>query len=240
VNLGTQDKKKVGILGGLVVLIVGLLYYNSSSSDSPTTTVTTTRRAVPASTDEIIEPTTATRTNNTPARTSRTSITEFRPRVMGNRAGDKIDPTAIDPKLRLDLLAKVQAVEPIEAGRNLFQFGQAPAPDKPLPAMPTTVPKINVSSTERTPPPAPPVPTGPPPPPPAPPINLKYYGYSVAKADGHKEAFLMDGEDVLLAAENQTLKQRYRIVRIALGSIDIEDLQYKNTQTLKIQDLPPG
>jgi hypothetical protein len=237
-TLGAQDKKKVAILGGLVVLIAGLLYYNSSG-DSPTTTVTPPRSNQAPSTDEIIEPATAARTSNTPARSSRTSITEFRPRVMGNRPGDKIDPNTIDPKLRLDLLAKVQAVEPIEAGRNLFQFGQA-EPDKTLPAVPKDVPKIQVSSTQRTAPPTPPAPTGPPPTPPPPPINLKYYGYSVAKADGHKEAFLMDGEDVLLGAENQTLKQRYKIVRIALTSIDIEDLQYKNTQTLKIQDLPPS
>jgi hypothetical protein len=237
-TFGAQDKKKVAVLGGLVVLIVGLLYYNSGS-DSPSTTVTRSRSTQATSTDEIVQPASATRTD-TPARSSRTSITEFRPRVMGNRPGDKIDPNTIDPKLRLDLLAKVQSVEPIEAGRNLFQFGQQPPPDKPLPAMPTTVPKINVSSTQRTAPLPASAPTGPPPAAPPPPINLKYYGYSVAKADGHKEAFLMDGEDVLLGSENQTLKQRYKIVRIALTSIDIEDMQYKNTQTLKIQDLPPS
>jgi len=236
-TMGTQDKKKVAVLG---VLIVGLLIYYVAGSSSPTTTVTPPRATRATSTDEIIEPATATTRNNTPAKTSRTSITDFRPRVMGNRPGDKIDPNSIDPKLRLDLLAKVQAVEPIEAGRNLFQFGQAPAPDKPLPAMPTTVPKINVSSAQHTPPPTAPAPTGPTPPPPPPPINLKYYGYTVSKADGRKEAFLMDGEDVLLGTENQTLKQRYKIVHIALNSIDIEDTQYKSTQSLKLQDLPPS
>jgi hypothetical protein len=232
--MGTGDKKKVAVLG---VLVVGLLVYYFAGSTSTTTTVTPPRSTRATSTDEIIE--SATARNNTPAKASRTAITDFRPRVMGNRPGDKIDPNTIDPTLRLDLLAKVQAVEPIEAGRNLFQFGQAPAPDKPLPAVPTGVPHIQVSSTERT-PPAPPAPTGPAPPPPPPPINLKYYGYTVSKADGHKEAFLMDGDDVLLGAENQTLKKRYRIVRIALNSIDIEDTQYKNTQTLKLQDLPPS
>lgn len=240
-TLGTQDKKKVALLGLLVVVIAGSLYYNSTSSDSGSAATTPVRvPRVPASTDEIIEPAGATRTSDTSAKTSRTGITEFHPRVLGNRPGDKIDPNGIDPKLRLDLLAKVQAVEPIEAGRNLFQFGQQPVADKPLPEVPKNVQKIQISDTQRVPPPVPAGPTGPPKPPPPPPINLKYYGYSVSKADGHKEAFLMDGDDVLLGAENQTLKQRYRIVRIALNSIDIEDTQFKNTQTLKIQDLPPS
>jgi hypothetical protein len=81
-------------------------------------------------------------------------------------------------------------------------------------------------------------PAGPPPPPPPAPINLKYYGYAISKLDGHKQAFLLDGEDIMLVTENQTVKQRYRIVRIALTSIDIEDTQSKNTQTLKLQDIP--
>ena len=79
---------------------------------------------------------------------------------------------------------------------------------------------------------------GPAPAQPPPPINLKYYGYVISKTDGRKEAFLLDGEDIILATENQTIKQRYRIVRIALTSIVIEDTQGKNTQTLQFQELP--
>jgi hypothetical protein len=60
----------------------------------------------------------------------------------------------------------------------------------------------------------------------------------VSKTDGHKEAFLLDGEDIIFAQENQTVKQRYRIVRIALTSITIEDTQSKSTQTLNLQDTP--
>ncbi len=60
----------------------------------------------------------------------------------------------------------------------------------------------------------------------------------VSKSDGRKEACLLDGEDIILATENETVKQRYKIVRIALNSIVIEDTQAKNTQTLQFQDLP--
>ena len=75
-------------------------------------------------------------------------------------------------------------------------------------------------------------------PPPVQPINFKYYGYVISKVDGQKKAALLDGDDILVVTENQTVKQRYRIVKIALGSIDIEDIQGKNTQTLKLQDIP--
>jgi hypothetical protein len=165
---------------------------------------------------------------------------EFRPRVIGTRPDDRPDPASINPELHLDILAKVQAVPPIEAGRNLFQFGAAPPPPGPMPTVPKGVPPIPINNH-----PAPPV-TAPavvsantqPPTPTAPPINLKYYGYQVSKTDGHKVAFLLDGEDVVIVRENETVKQRYRIVRIALNSIEIEDTQFKSTQTLKLQDIP--
>ncbi len=61
----------------------------------------------------------------------------------------------------------------------------------------------------------------------------------MSKTDGRKEACLLDGEDIILATENETVKQRYRIGgAMALTSIVIEDTQAKNTQTLQFQDTP--
>ena len=227
-TLGAEPKK-VAILVVLVVVALGGLYVNSTGESSQTSAPRVVSKTAP-----VTAP--ATNQSVSPARTpARTAATEFRPRVPGSRPDDKIDPTKIDPELKLYLLAKVQAVPPMEAGRNLFQFGAAPV-EKPLPAVPT-IPKIVVST------PAPPpqtnvlssVPTGPPP---APPINLKYYGYKISMADGRKEAYLLDGEDIIRATENQTVKNRYRIVNIGKTSIQIEDTQAKSTQTLKIQDNP--
>ncbi len=70
----------------------------------------------------------------------------------------------------------------------------------------------------------------------APPIALKYFGYTTKK-DGRTVAFLTDGDEILLVGENQTVKQRYRIVRIARTSIVIEDTQAKSTQTLTLQEI---
>ena len=69
-------------------------------------------------------------------------------------------------------------------------------------------------------------------------MTFKYYGYKISKTDGHKAAFLLDGDDILIAGENDTVKRRYRVVRIGLDSITIEDTQFKSTQTLRLQENP--
>lgn len=231
-KLGAEPKK-VAILAAIVVG-GGLYYFLSSdgSTPAPASVPRTAARVIGNEPDS--RPTKATK-----AKTSgQGNGGEYRPRVLGSRPDDP-PPTDIDPDLKLDLLAKVAAVEPIEAGRNLFQYGAAPPPPAPLKPLPKDVPKIDTT------PKATPQGTSqvlgesrPVPPPAAPPINLKYYGYVISKTDGRKEACLLDGEDIILATENETVKQRYKIVRIALTSIVIEDTQAKNTQTLQFQDLP--
>jgi hypothetical protein len=175
---------------------------------------------------------------STRASATQSNGSEFHLRLLGSRPDDHPDPSAIDPELKLDLLTKVQAVEPIEAGRNLFQYGAAPPPPGPVKPLPTNVPPIPIKNSAPAPTVAVLSESRPAPTPPPTPINLKYYGYVVSKIDGRKEACLLDGEDIVLAAENETIKQRYRIVRIALNSIVIEDTQAKNTQTLQFQDVP--
>lgn len=228
------ERKKVVILVVLVVVAIGGLYMNSTGNSTS------------ASAPHTVAPlaTTATASQAAP-KAARVQISgqgnggEFRPRVIGTRPDDRPDPASIDPELRLDLLAKVQAVEPIEAGRNLFQYGAVPPPPGPVPALPSNVQKIPIKPT--APPATAPVmaQAGPPAPPPPAPINLKYYGFvKVAKTDGRREAFLLDGDEIIVATENETVKQRYKIVRIDQKSIVIEDTQGKNTQTLQLQDVP--
>lgn len=68
-------------------------------------------------------------------------------------------------------------------------------------------------------------------------MTFKYYGYKISKADGRKEAFLLDGDDIIIAGENEEVKKgRYKVVSIGVNSITIEDTQFKSTQTLRIQD----
>jgi hypothetical protein len=72
-------------------------------------------------------------------------------------------------------------------------------------------------------------------------MTFKYYGYKISKADGHKQAFLLDGEDIIIAGENDDLKRgRYKIIRIGTSSITIEDEQFKSNQTLPLLEDAPG
>ena len=80
----------------------------------------------------------------------------------------------------------------------------------------------------------------PPPAPTAPVMTFKYYGYKISKSDGRKEAFLLDGEDIIIAGENDDMKRgRYKVVKIGVNSITIEDTQFKTTQTLPLLEDTP-
>ncbi len=79
-------------------------------------------------------------------------------------------------------------------------------------------------------------------------MTFKYYGFkeSVAYRSGQKggreaeirqrTAFLLDGDSILIAGENDVFLKRYRVVRIERDQITIEDTQFKSTQTIKVQD----
>jgi hypothetical protein len=215
-----EDKKKVWFLTALGVVAAVLLYSNmgSDSSPSPAPGNTAAPAALPADAGAQHRGIQARRTSS-----------EWRPRMGTQRPEDRIDPTKIDPTLRLDLLAKVQTVALEGGSRNLFQFGVAPPP--PTPAGPIKSPsKIAINNSQ-------PVvlpPSGPPPPPPPPAIPLKYYGYSNARGETRKKAFFLDGDDIIVTWEGDTIKSRYKVVHVGVNSVDVEDTQFKNKQTLPL------
>ena len=118
---------------------------------------------------------------------------------------------SLDPTLRLGLLASVEGVQYKGSGRNIFR-GQEEAP----------IPKP-VASALKT-------PAGPPPPPP---INLKFYGFA-SKPGESRKVFLSQGEDIFIAAEGDIVNRRYRIVRIGVNSVEVEDLLDKRHQVLPL------
>ncbi len=232
------EPKKLAILGVLLAVAAVVLYLNVFSGDSgaPAPVARPVSPAPVSPQAQVYVPAPP------PAERRRTNESaaggEFKPRVGPANPADRPDPASIDPTLRLDLLAKVQQVEPDAVLRNIFQYGAAPPPPsatKPI-ELPKNTPKIPVNLTG---PLAPPKPPGPPPPPQAPPITFKYYGYKVSKLNGRKQAFLLDGDDIIIAGENDSVKAgRYRVVNIGVNSITIEDTQFKKTQTLPLQETP--
>ena len=164
----------------------------------------------------------------------------FRPSFgSGDDAGEPLDPMTVDPTLRTDLLAKVREVEFGGVERNIFRFGQR----KPKPVAGPTPEELQEAERRRketeqsnlNPPPPNPEPQVKTPK--APPIKWKYYGFANSSKDARKRAFLLgEEEEVFIATEGDIFEKRYRIVRIGVNSIVIEDMQFKAEQTLPLEE----
>jgi len=125
---------------------------------------------------------------------------------------------------RIDL-ARLDRPRP-ESGvghRDLFDFA-APPPTPPPPPMPSAPP------VEETPPPVT-VPT----PPPLPPLNIKYIGAFEGKK-GLKVAVLMtDRKEVLTGQVGEVVANRYRIVKIGLESVDVQDVGSEQVRRIPLK-----
>jgi hypothetical protein len=223
------DRKKVIILGSVLVLLAVVFYFNvlAPGDDAPVQQARTGQSAVSSARPEAVggmvrPPEDTRRTQLRPGRGG-----GARPEFKVGLKDKQPDPASVDPTLRLDLLAKVQAVRMAGGVRNLFQFGASPLPPKPEP-------KITLMGAGAPAPAA--TPMGPPPTPPPPPIPLKFYGYAAPAPSGAKRVFLLDGEDIIVATEGQLVKSRYKLVRVGINSIVLEDEQYKRQQTLQLEE----
>lgn len=226
------EPKKVAVLAVLLAVAGYLFYANVLSAPAGTAPPPRPPEAAQAAAAEVraaIPQATPPPLQGTVRRTgSRTrTLDEFRP-SMRRAAGEAVDPTSIDPMLRLDLLAKVQGMEVEGGSRNLFQFSEPPPPPKPKTPEPKIIPKIPGKEAAEA------KKAGPPKPPPPPPINLKYYGYASPKGSAKRTAFFLDGEEILVAGEGDTVKKRYKVVRIGVNSVEMEDTESKSRQTLPL------
>jgi hypothetical protein len=193
----------------------------------------------------IVSPAPSVAANNTPAarvierpsprpRAVRTSRQNFRP-SFSDPSDEPLDPMKVDPTLRTDLLEKVRAVEFGGVERNLFQFTTRKLVDAPKPEQVAKAQEL----LQKAEPPSAPLNREPPKPskPKAPPIKWKFYGFANQPDDARKRAFLLDSEGaVFVATEGDVFSQRYKIVRIGVNSIVIEDLQFSDQQTLPLDE----
>jgi hypothetical protein len=233
-KLGAEPKK----VGALVALfaVAGIVYWmNSSDSPSPSPTPAASRSATDSGAVVTSPPVNPNSVKQRRAVSGTATISD-----SGFKRPDSVDPMKTDATLRLDLLAKVQNIGAEGGVRNIFVREQAPAePVKPdtngkIPLVAKIDPKKPTPTPVAVVPP-PPQPAGPAGPPPAPPINLKYYGYSTKRSDGEKKAFFLDGEDIIVASEGEIIKKQYKVVKIGVNSVQMEDTTSKSTQSLPIQ-----
>jgi hypothetical protein len=225
-GVGAEPKKLV-ILVGLLAMAGGGYYWASrpdvpAGANASPAPVPQTPSVFPATTAP--RPTTASYGPRTVGR-GRVSSSgdDFRPTL---KLPEGMDISRIDPTLKLDLLAKVRQVSVEGGSRSLFEFYTPPPP--PPPKVQDIVPKPPVAESKSTDTPKPPAP------PPPPPIPLKFYGLSGALRSTVRRAFFLDGEDIVQAGENETIRNRYKVLRIGVNSAVVEDTVAKNQQTLQM------
>ena len=239
------EPKKLAVLGVLLV-VAGIIYWNnrldsggppSQQQAAPATAAMQTPKSLDipkAPAPDLAKPTAPTR-----SRAQRDSAQEFRPTLKAKRPEDRPDPTTIDPTLQLSLLARVKNVK-LDGGsvRSLFDFSAPPVPKAPDP--PKIIPGKKGSEIAKSQPPIltePPKPVDPPKPT-APPIPLKFYGFVANPRLGTKRAFFLEGEEIHVASEGETVKKRYKVVRIGVSSVVMEDTEFKSQQTLPLEEQP--
>jgi len=236
------EPKKIAILVGLLAAF-GFVYYLERTPDSAAPlTVTSPGAAAPvaipapapvsgvASRNEPPLPMPPSATTRPGARRGEAAVQDFHPTL---KIPEGTDVSSINPELKLAALVKVRDVA-VEGGRrSLFEFGNAPAP---------VIPKVAPVKPVAAPPTAPvaapaPAPTAIAAKPVSPPIPLKFYGFV---NDSSRRGFFIDGEEIVVAGENDTIRNRYHILRINATSAVIEDTVTKSQQTLVLVEEVQG
>jgi hypothetical protein len=124
----------------------------------------------------------------------------------------------LDPTLDLDLLNHSEQIKYAGNGRNIFVAGSVAKIE---------VPKARgVTDAQNEIKPPPPIP-------PPPPITLKFFGFANRPGET-KKVFLVQGEDIFIAAEGDIVDRRYRVLRISPSAVDVEDVINNNRQSLPL------
>jgi hypothetical protein len=140
----------------------------------------------------------------------------------GDRQGRPVE-------VRLDALTRAAALageNPAAAQRNPFRMGAATPPPPPPGA-------AGSASSARPAPPVAAVPA-PPAPPTVPPIPYRFIGVLSGAPGQGRIAVLTDGKTVVHGRVSQEIEGRYRIVHIGEESIQIEHLDGRGRQTLRL------
>lgn len=138
----------------------------------------------------------------------------------GTRAAAAAAAVQSVPEIGMDRLAR--RPPPAAAGsRDLFAFSTPP----PTPALPPPPPVVERNQ----------VPDAPPPPPTPPPLNVKCIG-TVDNGRGTKVAvFMTDAKEVVTGGVGETVLSRFKVMRIGLESVDVQDLGGEQLRRLPVR-----
>jgi hypothetical protein len=206
---GSEDRKKAMAVGGFVVVAAGLLYYELGGSGGGAP-------APPAAPVVVTVPAAGVAAGGAGSAAAIGAGTAAK--TLGASSA------ALDPTLHMDAMLVSESVEYAGSGRNIFSPNSAP---------PVVIPKPVAQARPVAPPPVViPCPPDCPPPPPPPPIDLKFFG--IASRNGKRQAFLLHNDDVFLASAGDIVLRRYRVISIEARTIEVEDMQNNNKQTLPL------
>jgi hypothetical protein len=257
-GLGAEPKKLALLIGLLVLGPVA--YYFQSRSDAPVSANVGAGTTAPAPVPiqplpSTAAPAAATSGNDklvpegalpvdasapaTPRRTPLGSTSDSNDTFVPSlKKKDDLDVSKIDPRINLELLAKVRAV-PLEGGASsLFDFSKPPAADTPKVAAitpapvpvppPAAKPAAATAQSKQTTTPV------------ASPIPLKYYGFQKSTDGQLGEGLFLEGDpatgNIYSKREGDMIKDRYKVIRIGLRSADLEDMVSHDRQTLKLPE----
>ena len=131
-------------------------------------------------------------------------------RVTGSASGKKERaPQSLDPTLHLQQLAATEQIKYEGSGRNIFVSQAAEV------VIPKVIGKANTDNPGDK--------WGPPPVAAPAPIPLKFFGFA-SKPGEPKKIFLSKGDDVWIVGEGEIVDRRYRVIRIASASVEIQDV----------------
>lgn len=202
-----EDQKKIAAVVAFVVIASAIVYYEYFYTPTPET-------SVPVATVPVAPPRTDAATPG--------AANGKAARSLGRTAG------ALDPTLHMDAMLVSESVDYSGTGRNIFSPNSAPAP--------VVIPQPKGPARPQGPVVAPvvvPCPPNCPPPPPPPPIDLKFFGVETA-SNGIRKALLLHGEDVFVASAGEVVVRRYRVISVDAKTIEVEDMQNNNKQTLPL------
>lgn len=214
------DRRKLMILGGLIVVAAVLFFYNSGSDvPGPQSSATSTR----AVSSQPATPSTNSgrRVRRRAQRANEHNTLRMEEVTVEAARGD------IDPTLRLDLLQRLKTVKFTGSRRNLFEPGAIITPQmpaaRPVKIMPGPLPHPGAMNPVA-------MQAGPAPPPP---IPLKFYGFA-ASANGSRRGFFLDQDNIVVADQGDIVKGRYRILSLEPKSAEVEDMMTRSRQNLSI------
>jgi len=126
-----------------------------------------------------------------------------------------------NPSLRMDRLERIRKFQYTGQRRDIFNASLPPPPP----------PKIDPRKVAKQ----------PPPPPPPLVVPAKFFGYVADPRSGRRRAFFasLDGEDVFIVGEGETLMNRFRLLRIGNSTAEVEEVASGRRATLVLEEQGP-